>query len=126
MKTYTKEWLKKAEADIDTVNVLLDNDFKHYAIICFHIQQTAEKYVKAYLTEINIEFKKTHDIEQLINLFIDTSELNYDDIINAAGLLSIYGVLPRYPGDYPEISKSETMEALEALDTIKNFILQKI
>ena len=36
------------------------------AIVCFHAQQCAEKYLKAYLVCSLMAFQKTHDMEALI------------------------------------------------------------
>ncbi|MBW1960508.1 MAG: HEPN domain-containing protein [Deltaproteobacteria bacterium] len=36
--------------------------------VCFHAQQCAEKYLKAFLTFKNIDFPKTHDIGELLAL----------------------------------------------------------
>ncbi len=34
--------------------------------VCFHVQQCAEKYIKAYLIYCEIDFKKSHDLGELI------------------------------------------------------------
>jgi HEPN domain-containing protein len=37
--------------------------------VAFHCQQAVEKYVKAILVRHRVEFRKTHDIGQLLDLF---------------------------------------------------------
>ena len=37
-------------------------------IICFHSQQSAEKYLKAYLVFLDQDFPKTHALEDLVLL----------------------------------------------------------
>ena len=34
--------------------------------VCFHAQQSPEKYIKAFLTYSELEFEKTHDLGELI------------------------------------------------------------
>ena len=59
-----KAWLKKAENDL----IAAENSvkIKLYDIASFHAQQCAEKYLKAFLTYHEIEFEKTHAIEDLL------------------------------------------------------------
>jgi len=63
MKEVTQEWINKAEEDY----IIAIREFKTETVIYnahgFHCQQCVEKYLKAYLQEINIEFEKTHDLE---------------------------------------------------------------
>ena len=52
MNELTEEWVEKAEEDFDAADVLLyGRDVPIAAIVCFHCQQCAEKYLKAYLQE---------------------------------------------------------------------------
>ena len=68
-----KEWIKYAEMDRETVNILMTSHNKPYEIICYHCQQTVEKYLKAclvlyyldyYLTVMRYYFSimKSHDL----------------------------------------------------------------
>jgi HEPN domain-containing protein len=36
-------------------------------LVCFHLQQCIEKYLKARLNEAGIPFPKTHDLERLLD-----------------------------------------------------------
>jgi HEPN domain-containing protein len=62
MKAATREWVDKAEAD-HAVALLLRRSRKKYSrdIVCFHLQQCVEKYLKARLEEAAIAYPKTHD-----------------------------------------------------------------
>jgi HEPN domain-containing protein len=63
---YIKQWLLKADEDLLVVNTLIANNFSAKASICFHCQQAAEKYLKAFLIAHDKEFHKTHSIEYLL------------------------------------------------------------
>jgi HEPN domain-containing protein len=123
MKTFTKQWLQKAEEDILAATSLLDAEIRVHAVICFHFQQAAEKYIKGLLSEFDIEFIKTHDLSRLLDLFIEKGWKVTDDCMNSALLLSEYGVLPRYPGDYAEITKNESLSAQFAFSENKTWAL---
>jgi len=44
-----KEWLRKAEHDMGMADLAINNKPEYTDSICFHCQQAAEKYLKAYL-----------------------------------------------------------------------------
>ena len=64
------KWIKKANADLDTVKTLLKTANPHMEIIGFHCQQAVEKYLKAYLVFINLRVPKIHDIDSLLQMCI--------------------------------------------------------
>ena len=55
-------WVEKAEEDWDTANMLFKLTKPYKGIICFHFQQSAEKYIKAILVLKENSFPKTHDL----------------------------------------------------------------
>lgn len=63
-----KKWLEKARRDLMTAKSGLDSSEPFTDIICFHAQQAGEKYIKAYLVWQEIEFPKTHSLEDLFLL----------------------------------------------------------
>jgi HEPN domain-containing protein len=63
------EWASKAEEDLKTAAHMLRLEASSpTAIVCFHAQQAAEKYLKAYLVYRGTHFPKTHDVEELLAL----------------------------------------------------------
>ena len=69
MKPITAEWIAKAEGDFATAQRELSAiDHPNYDAVCFHAQQCAEKYLKAFLQEANISFPRTHDLADLLAL----------------------------------------------------------
>ncbi|MFI5135453.1 MAG: HEPN domain-containing protein, partial [Chitinophagales bacterium] len=59
MKNNFPEWVKKAESDWKIVKILVASDDAPMDGITFHSQQTAEKYLKAFLVSKNIPPEKT-------------------------------------------------------------------
>jgi HEPN domain-containing protein len=72
MKEYEK-WFRKAESDLLVIETCIVAKVETYDACCFHAQQAAEKYLKAYLVSRNIIFPKTHDLQLLIKLIIPTN-----------------------------------------------------
>jgi len=116
-----RQWLAKADADLDTAKFLFCPGKSFFPAICFHCQQAAEKYFKAFLTWQQIEFPKTHDLQLLLGLIasIDSSlALELTEVV----ALNPYGVDIRYPGDAPEITREDADEAIRLADKVKEVI----
>ncbi len=62
------QWLEKAEQDLKAAEALASGETFLYFPACFHAQQAVEKFLKALLTDLQVEFPKTHSIEYLIQL----------------------------------------------------------
>ena len=105
------DWLYKAEQDIRSAETLLSEDPPLLYPSCFHSQQAAEKYLKAYLTWRQVEFPKTHSIREIIGL-IKTVDEGLATSLLPVTALTPYGVETRYPGDAPEPDQEETTIAL--------------
>ena len=68
----------KAKADLFAANVLYvrfleGNSELDLEVICFHLQQSAEKLMKAILSKNQIYYPKIHDLETLVNLLTENS-----------------------------------------------------
>ncbi len=62
MKPATREWVDKAEADYSAALILRRSRKKHSRdIVCFHLQQCVEKYLKARLGEAAFAFPEAHE-----------------------------------------------------------------
>jgi len=68
MRPMTQEWAEKAEGDYRVTASQWRVAEPVYDAICFHAQQCAEKYLKAWLVEQGMDFPKTHDLEALAKL----------------------------------------------------------
>jgi HEPN domain-containing protein len=70
-KENSRIMLEAAERDIRAINSMLNKiDFAE-EIFGFHAQQAVEKSVKAWLSLLNIEYPRTHDLSFLFALLIE-------------------------------------------------------
>lgn len=98
MKAATREWIEKAEADYAAAVLLRRSRKKHSRdIVCFHLQQCLEKYLKARLTESAVAFPRTHDLERLLDLAIAVEPM-WVPLRPALASITDYAVEIRYPG----------------------------
>lgn len=111
MKPETQEWVEKAEGDFKVARRESQTADPVHEAVCFHAQQCAEKYLKAWLEEQTLAFRKTHDLVELI-------DLSSGQIPELAPLrtklahLSTFGIATRYPG-----VQADQLAANEALKT---------
>ena len=53
-----REWLTKADEDFGFARINYEEQSSFFAQICFHFQQSAEKYLKAYIIAHQLTFRK--------------------------------------------------------------------
>ncbi len=120
-----QEWVGKAEQDFKAAAALLSMEQPLLYPACFHAQQAAEKYIKAYLTLHQVEFPKTHDIGELLDL-VGEVDKTLARSLDGAVFLNPYGVETRYPGDMPEPTLGEAREALNIVRSVREKILPNL
>ncbi len=124
MQELTSEWVGKAEDDFYSADLLLHaGQFPVASTACFHCQQCAEKYLKGFLQEHQIQFLRTHNLQALLELCLSIDsdfETLRDDLLQ----LENYAVAIRYPGMH--ISSDVAEQALVYATNIRQFIRTKL
>lgn len=118
-----KAWLKKAENDLLAAENSIEA--KLYDIASFHAQQCAEKYLKAFLTYHEVEFEKTHAIEDLLLLASQIDD-TFAEMIEEGKKLTPYAVEIRYPLLIEEPSEEKAEQLLRIAIKIKELVLNKL
>jgi HEPN domain-containing protein len=112
MKPLVKEWVAKAEGDYATAQRELRVRVNpNYDAVCFHIQQCAEKYLKALLQDVGVRSGKTHSLIVLLNLIVAKKPV-LESLRPQLTLLNEYAVEFRYPGESAD--KPMAREAMES------------
>lgn len=118
------EWIAKADGDF----LLAQREIRirknaNYDAICFHCQQAVEKYLKAFLHQKGIDFPKTHNLNELLELClpVDSSFEFQRDLLKE---LDRYGVRYRYPGISAD--KEEAQAALRNTKSLRLFLRTKL
>jgi HEPN domain-containing protein len=124
MREISEEWVLKAEDDYRSAEALL------YVVeppivetACFHCQQCAEKYVKAFLEEYEIDFPRNHNLMQLLDLCVRLDE-SFETIRRALQSLEHYAVTVRYPGLRVPFDLGE--DAYKVSTRIRRFVRKKL
>lgn len=99
MKPSTREWVQKAEADFQVALAMSrKRKVPFHDAVCFHFQQSAEKYLKARLEEAAVAIPKTHDLDQLLTLLLPMEPL-WLALLPSLLRLKAFSVKFRYPGN---------------------------
>jgi HEPN domain-containing protein len=124
MNEVTKEWVDKAEEDFASADLLLHaGEVPLSSPACFHCQQSAEKYLKAFLTDHLVKFERTHRLMDLLGLCLPVDK-DFKKIANDLNSLEGYAVVIRYPGAIVSLELAE--EALKTANRIRKFVRGKL
>lgn len=66
-----KEWLEKSDEDFRFAETNLKSGSEFYAQICFHFQQAADKYLRAYIIGKCLAFDMVHEVVHLLKTCSD-------------------------------------------------------
>lgn len=122
---FVRQWLLKAEEDFNAAKSLLTYGETFLSTVCFHAQQSAEKYLKAVLTYHQTEFPKTHDLDKLLDLLAPLDP-RLSESLRDVIVLTDYGVDIRYPGDFPKITSSEAQQAIQLAEKVRRLVLESL
>ncbi len=124
MNEIAKEWVDKAESDFDAAELTLrGGETPIIDAVCFHSQQCAEKYLKAYLQEHRVRFERRHDLIPLLELCL-TIDKEFEILRESLQSLEQYGVLIRYPGLTVPVEMAE--QAFEFTNYIREFLRNRL
>ena len=109
--TDTARWLRYAEEDLITAETYLKDPRVPHRQSCWCAQQAAEKALKAVLIFLQIDFRRTHDLNLLRDLLpenwhLKTALPNLDN-------LNKWAVQARYPETAQEPTETEASTAVE-------------
>lgn len=115
-----QDWISKAETDYKAaLDLARRRKDPLPEVVCFHCQQCAEKYLKAFLISRKVPFPKVHDLIALKNLCVAQDgafELVHDLLDGLEG----YDAAIRYPGEVA--TAEDAREAIAAMREIRRFV----
>ena len=124
MNALLAEWISKAEGDyLVAEREMRVRNKANYDAICFHCQQLVEKYMKAFLFANEVDFPKTHNLIELLELclpFDNSLEMQRDLLV----AMDRYGVRYRYPGRSAE--RDDAKSALKGAKILRDLLRMKL
>ena len=120
------EWITKADEDFEFALINQKEGKPFHAQICFHFQQSAEKYLKAFIVSNDLEFKRTHELPLLLNLCL-SKDPSFEELKDDCEYLTTFYIETRYPVHWPmHFSISESRNCSEAAKRIRSFVKKKM
>lgn len=119
-----KEWIEIASQDLASAKYLVNMKPVPLEIICYHCQQCAEKYMKAYLVFKNKEVIKTHDLTALYKELIGIDK-TFEEIKDECIDLTDFSVTTRYPYKL-ELDVTDMNKAITDAEKIQKFIASRL
>lgn len=113
----------KAKQDLVLVREVLDSNTIAPEILLFHLQQAVEKLIKSLLTFHSVQFPKTHDLEDLIELAED-NHIELPPFIENLAELTPYAIETRYAIIHDELHNIGEM--LTKTERLLEFVEKKV
>ena len=114
------EWFHFADTDLALAKHALSMHPQPLGAICYHCQQSAEKYLKGYLVYTGgIVPPKIHNLDTLCEMCEEHDE-RFCEIRKPCSVLTDYGVQPRYPHEM-EILEHEMKKAIVYAEQVRDF-----
>lgn len=121
----TRSWLGKASNDLRYAAIDLEAEAAAPEDSVFHCQQAVDKALKAFLVWHDVPFPKTHDLGKLGSQAVEI-DATLEPLVDRIVDLSKYAWAFRYPGDQPEPTIAEAVEALSRAKLVADEIKSRI
>ncbi len=124
MNDLIAEWVAKAEGDFNTAQrELRARRAPNYDAVCFHAQQSAEKYLKGFVQAQGEEPPKIHNLIRLLDRCL-VHDNSFELIRANLEALETFAVEVRYPGNIA--SKEEAQDAVRTMKQVRKFVRTKL
>ena len=122
-----KIWLESADKEFDySSSDLEDKNQDFFAPTCFHFQQAAEKYLKAYILAASAKFRKVHNLIELLHICAH-KEQSFIELKDDAAVLNPFYTETRYPVHWPiNFTREDAQKARQAAENIAKFVRDKL
>ena len=118
-----QRWISKAEADWRAGELLRQAKPRpEPALAAFHHQHCVEKYLKAILTFLSVDYPRTHDLSRLLQLCPPALRREMDS--QNPELLNPFAVEVRYPLDLTLDSAEACARAATVASSLRQIILR--
>jgi len=121
----TLAWSQKAEEDLLGIRHLMAGVPVPWSLVCFHAQQAAEKYLKAFLVSHGFDPERTHDLAALIHA-CERFDSSLGALRDDCSALTDYAVDARYPDVPFEATEQLGREAVAMAERICNAIRHRL
>jgi HEPN domain-containing protein len=120
-----KEWIEKADEDYGFARDGIEHT-DYFAQVCFHFQQAAEKYLKAFIVANKLEFRAVHNLLELLEI-CRQNDPDIEELQQACRFLNPFYIDTRYPVHWPvHYEKDTAVEAGQMATEIRDWIKKSL
>lgn len=106
-----------AQKDLRSAKILFEHG-ADYEIVCFHCQQTLEKYFKGYLIAVTGELQEGHNLLKLCKRSM-LHDIEFKVFLKDMAFVNVFYIETRYPAIDPLIvSKEDTEECFRIVNGV--------
>ena len=120
-----KQWVAKAANDLLNADNNLKSEIIPFDTVCFHCQQAAEKFLKAFLVGKGQPYPITHDLLLILEKILPLNG-DAENLRDTLAILMPYAVEIRYPDDWYMPSKEDAREAMDAVNKVKQWLQKSL
>ena len=121
-----KLWIQKADDDLRAAKMLVNTGDPITWIVCFHAQQAAEKYLKAFVIFHGQEHPRTHNISVLVHQCAQI-EKSFSEMKEwGIRVLTRYAIALRYGEEVYIPDVEETQKAIKLAEQVQAFVRKKL
>lgn len=114
--------LRKAASDMVALHAALEAGA--FDAACFHAQQAAEKFLKAFLAHRSVPFPYTHNLAKRLAICADVDS-TFGSLLDVAAPLTPYAVELRYDDSFWPTGQTAA-EAQTAAATVRDFVFGRL
>ncbi len=118
-------WIEKADHDLGSARLIFHHIPDYFDTIAFHCQQAVEKYIKASLIHLDIEFLRSHDLPYLLEILSRKADID-PETFDKAILLNGFSVEIRYPNQFIHLTEDELSSAISIADDFRQLAVKII
>lgn len=120
-KIKSKQFIKRAKSNLIRGKETSYMDLREIALedLCFDLQQSAEKSLKAVLIFYNIDYVYTHKLNILIDL-LEENSIEVPEFVKDSVILNAFAVEARYD-DILHLTEEIHKEAIEIAENVYNW-----
>jgi len=120
-----REWIEKAEEDYGFACAGMECT-EYFAQICFHFQQAAEKYLKAFIIAKKLDFRPVHNLLELRRTCSQAAP-DAQELEQACRFLNPFYIDTRYPVHWPgAYDKGTATQAKEMAGVIRDWVAKAL
>lgn len=123
MNKVYEEWIKRSKSSL-LLGKAKKSEEIYYEDLCFQLQQSAEKALKAYLIFLGISPPKSHSFNIILQEL--GKYIQYPEELEMVIDLNDYAVQARYPGDFTKIDEEEYKTALRIAENVFEWVKENI